>query len=375
MPVNRRLFLGLLGSGISAAAFTTGVLADSSDAAATAASCNLLFGAYRDAEGQYGVAALDRAGHIIFAVPLPERAHAIALHPTTARCVVIARRPGTFAAVLDSGSGELKQMLTAAGGRHFYGHGVFAGDESLFYTTENHYDAGHGVIGIRNSAQDYRQAGEWPSYGIGPHQLLLSADGNSLIVANGGILTHPDSGRAQLNPDSMLSSLVRIDRRSGQLIDQMTLEPALRHLSIRHIAETPTGTVLFGMQNQGPPDPALPLVGSWHEDGAVRLYDTPAELTRGYIGSVALDHSGRIAAASAPRDGYIAFWDLQQQFLIGTVKLTDGCGLTATCQAHQFIVSSGAGALEKVSISPGQLLIGSQPVLHSTIYQWDNHLT
>jgi hypothetical protein len=53
MPVNRRLFLGLLGSGISAAAFTTGVLADSSDAAATAASCNLLFGAYRDAEGQY----------------------------------------------------------------------------------------------------------------------------------------------------------------------------------------------------------------------------------------------------------------------------------------------------------------------------------
>jgi hypothetical protein len=343
------------------------------DSSGTAA-CELVYSAYKDQAGRYGVAAVDSAGEIRFATPLPGRAHAIALHPEAAQCVVMARRPGTFAVVLDSASGVRRRVLTAAAGRHFYGHGVFSADYRLFFTTENDYDGGRGVIGVRSVTDNYRQIGEWPSYGIGPHQLLPVAEGNSLIVANGGILTHPDSGRSQLNPDTMTPSLVRIDSHSGELIDQLVLEPHLRLLSIRHIAQTPAGAVIFGMQNQGPPDPALPLAGIWQADATVRLYDTPAELTRGYIGSVALDHSAQIAAASAPRDGYIVFWDVAGERLIGTLAVADGCGLAATCQANHFLVSSGAGEITAVSITAGQQRISSQPALSSAHYQWDNHL-
>jgi hypothetical protein len=371
MNINRRHFLGLLGTGLSAASMISTGWGYNSDMTL----CELFFSAYGDEEGRYGVAAIDTAGEVRFAIPLPGRAHAIAIHPETAHCVVMARRPGTFAVVLDSGSGVQQRMLTSAAGRHFYGHGVFSADHRLFLTTENDYESGRGVIGVRSVAEHYRQIDEWPSYGIGPHQLLLSADGNSLIVANGGILTHPDSGRTQLNPDSMLPSLVRIDSRSGALLDQVVLESRLHNLSIRHIAQTTAGAVLFGMQNQGAPDPALPLAGTWDTDAAVRLYDTPAELTRGYIGSVAIDHSGRIGATSAPRDGYVAFWDLPAQRLIGTLELADGCGLAATCQARRFRVSSGTGEIHTVTIGDDRQRIVSQSLISSTIYQWDNHLS
>ena len=46
---------------------------------------------------------------------------------------------------------------------------------------------------------DFARVGEFPTHGVGPHELLLLGDGRTLAVANGGIETHPDFGRAKLN--------------------------------------------------------------------------------------------------------------------------------------------------------------------------------
>ena len=84
-----------------------------------------------------------------------------------------------------------RQLISAATGRHFYGHGCLSADKSVLFTTENDYDAVKGVIGIRD-AKDFQSVGEYSSYGIGPHDIHLMPDGKTLVVANGGIQTHPD---------------------------------------------------------------------------------------------------------------------------------------------------------------------------------------
>ena len=47
------------------------------------------------------------------------------------------------------------------------------------------------MIGVRDAQDGYRQIGELPSDGIGPHEATLMPDGKTLVVANGGIRTHP----------------------------------------------------------------------------------------------------------------------------------------------------------------------------------------
>ena len=76
---------------------------------------------------------------IRFEIPLPARGHAAAAHPNRPEAVAFARRPGTFAVVIDCATGAQKAMLTAPEGRHFYGHGAFSSDGGLLYTTENDY--------------------------------------------------------------------------------------------------------------------------------------------------------------------------------------------------------------------------------------------
>ena len=107
--------------------------------------------------------------------------------------MAFARRPGRFADVIDCRSGAQLARLEPPEGHHFYGHGVFSPEGEVMYTTENAFESGEGMIGVWN-ARDYRRIGQFPSGGIGPHEMLLRRDAPGLVVANGGIETHPDTG-------------------------------------------------------------------------------------------------------------------------------------------------------------------------------------
>ncbi|ANY60835.1 hypothetical protein MA05_00350 [Comamonas aquatica] len=70
-----------------------------------------------------------------------------------------------------------------------------------------------------------------------PHQLLLDRDG-SLVVANGGIPTQPETGRRKLRLDHMDSSIVRLRPQDrGALAGQWQLPDP--RLSLRHLAWGP----------------------------------------------------------------------------------------------------------------------------------------
>ena len=171
--------------------------------------------------------------------------------------------------------------------------------------------------------------------------------------------------------EDMEPSLVKLDAQTGQLLAQQALEPALRWLSIRHIAVSVAGDVVFGMQNQGPPDPELPVAGIWRATGGLELLHHTSSLRQGYIGSVALDRSGTIAATSAPRDDKILFWRMRDGHMLTTVTLADGCGIAAAEQARSFWLSSGDGVLHKVSLERDVLQLTQSVTLP---LQWDNHM-
>ncbi len=218
-------------------------------------------------DGGYCLIGLTAAGEECFRLPLPDRGHAAAAHPARPEAVAFARRPGTFALVIDCAEGREVARLHSPEGRHFFGHGAFTADGGLLFTTENLIADGSGLLGIWDAGDGYRRVGEVSTGGSGPHEVRLMPDGLRLAVANGGIETDPTSGRAALNLATMQSNLAYVDAGTGALLDVLALPPALRLLSIRHIAAGKDGTLAAALQWQGSELEAPPLLAV-HRAGA-----------------------------------------------------------------------------------------------------------
>jgi len=293
--------------------------------------------AARRADGSFGLCGLSTTGQIVFECALPGRGHAAACHPIQPEVVAFARRPGTFAVVVNCVYRRESARLTAPDGRHFYGHGVFSGDGTLLYTTENDYDAARGMVGIWDVSRGYARMGEVPSGGVGPHDIRLMPDGQTLVVANGGIETHPDTGRTKLNLHAMRSNLSYLDAL-GQVADQLDLGELYRRHSIRHLAVGSDGRVAFAMQWQGDSAARPPVLGLHHRGGQSGLFDagvqSRAEM-RGYAGSVAIAPVGHAIAVTSPRGGVCqifgkgAFQEHRLPDVCGVAGLNEGFMMTA----------------------------------------------
>ncbi len=322
-------------------------------------------------EGGYCLVGVTAAGTECFRLPLPDRGHAAAAHPERPEAVAFARRPGTFAVVIDCAEGREVAELHSPEDRHFYGHGAFNGDGSLLFTTENAISEGSGRLGIWDAVNGYKRVGEIPTGGTGPHEVRLMPDGERLAVANGGIETDPTSGRTDLNVATMHSNLVYIDAACGALLDVLVLPAALRLLSIRHIAAGRDGTLAAAMQWQGSELETPPLLAV-HRPGAEKLALLAAETavqrqTRNYAGSVAVSDDGRLAAITAPKGSLMLVFDLASGETVEVVSASDVCGVAAA--ATGFACSTGEGVF--LTRGPG----GAEgPGVRLPDLAFDNHL-
>lgn len=317
--------------------------------------------------GRYGAVLLGERGDLIASIELPDRGHDITISREAGRGVVFARQPGTFAVVFDPAGQAAPITLTSPEGRHYYGHGVFSPDGSLLYATESDFEAAQGVIGIYDARDGYRRIGEFPTYGTGPHELLLMPDGVTLVIANGGIETHPDFGRAELNLDTMDPSVVFVDRRSGKLVGQLRLDAGLHQLSIRHMVIDARSRVWFGCQYKGAPTESPQLVGYASLDGEIKLIELPTDTLRdlrNYVGSVAASVDGSTVAISSPEGDLLVAIDTEGARPVVVQALRSGCGLAA--DGAGFVATSGLG--EMVGLA------GAERDTRKFDFAFDNHM-
>ncbi len=331
-----------------------------------------LAAARRD-DGAYVLHGLSAAGERVFALPLPGRGHAAAAHPRRAEAVAFARRPGRFALVIDCAEGRETARLAPPAGRTFCGHGAFTRDGALLFTTENAHEEGAGRLGIWDAAAGYARIGEIPTGGVGPHEVILAPEGDALIVANGGILTHPDSGRAKLNLPTMRPNLARIAVSDGALLAQVEAGPALRRNSLRHLAARPDGLIACAAQWEGDLREAPPLLALWPK-GAETLEGRAApealqRRARGYAGSAAVSADGARAAFTAPRGGLALIFAGPDLAFERAVERPDVCG-AARAEGGLFFTDGAGGA---VFLADGP---DADPVAMRAAsgLAWDNHL-
>ncbi|CAN7568056.1 DUF1513 domain-containing protein [Pararhizobium sp. LjRoot235] len=294
--------------------------------------------------GTYGVATLSERGEILERVPLPARAHGMTYSPVTNRAVAFARRPGTYALILAPDNSIEPIVVTSVEGRHFYGHGCFSADGRVLYATENDFAGNRGMIGVYDGTKDFARIGEFPSYGIGPHDMTLSADGRMLVVANGGIETHPDFGRIKLNLDHMEPSLALIDTQTGALIERHTMPDNLRQLSTRHVDIDADGRIWFACQYEGARNDLPPLAGSFSRGEDIRFLELPKETTvalANYVGAIAVNRRDGLVGLTSPKGGTAVTVDAKTGVVVRQDSLSDAAGIAAA--AHGFITSSYRG--------------------------------
>lgn len=293
-------------------------------------------------EEDYALIGLTGEGEEAFRLKLPGRGHAAAAHPFRPLAVAFARRPGDFALILNCVTGEEIARLNSPEGRHFYGHGVFSRDGALLFTTENEIGSGEGRIGVWDT-QDFRRVGEFASAGIGPHDLKLAADGEALIVANGGIRTHPEMGRAKLNIPTMRPNIAWLDPADGTVLDMAEPAEKRRMNSLRHLALR-GDMVAIGAQWEGDLAEAPPLVAiAKRGEGLKWASASPREwaMMRGYISSIAITGDGREIAVTSSHGGAAMLFDAETLVLKAMVKAEDVSGAATLGQG--FATSSGTG--------------------------------
>ncbi len=316
--------------------------------------------AFKTKDGQFGAAVLTETGTVITRVRLPARGHEVVFSPS-GHAVVFARRPGTFAMAFATNGMTRPTVFSSPPDRHFYGHGTFSADGKLLYATENDFDHARGVIGIYDATDGFRRLCEFSTHGTGPHDILLF--GRALVVANGGLETHPDYGRTKLNVATMQPSLVFIDSRDGTLMAQYTLADDLSKVSIRHMGQDAQHGLFIAGQHEGDPARLVPLVARWNADSGLTTIPLAADATarlKGYIGSIAVN--GSRLAVSSPIGGVMLQFPIDDPKRVRIIEYEKVCGLSAT--GSGFAATSMAGTM-RLPRSAEQ----------ETLLRWDNHLS
>ncbi|SCB57831.1 hypothetical protein GA0061105_103288 [Rhizobium aethiopicum] len=303
----------------------------------------------RAADGSFAVATVTEGGEIVDQVALPARAHGMAFSAASGKTVAFARRPGTYAMIFDPRHKGEPIVISSREDRHFYGHGAFSPDGRTLYASENDFDGNRGMIGLYDATDRFTRIGEFETYGIGPHDMTVSDDGRVLIVANGGIETHPDFGRTKLNLGEMQPSLVLIDAATGALIEKHMLPAEWSALSTRHVDLDGEGRIWFACQYEGHRNDLPPLVGHFAKGENLSFIDLPEETTRrlaNYVGAIAVNRSEGLVGVTSPKGGASVTIDARTGKVLAETAVPDAAGIAPAREG--FAVSSYDGDFRSI---------------------------
>ena len=348
-----------------------GVLWPGAWATATSASATLV--AAWEADDRYHVGLISVQGNtwsIQQSITVPTRPHALFVEPG-GTVLVVARRPGDWLLRWRPGTTQRQQWHWIAGDRRFNGHAIASANSEQIWTTETNLDTAQGRLGVRD-ARSLEKTDEWTTHGLDPHELLALPEplgafpAGTLMVANGGIPTLPETGRSKRNLDRMDASLVALNPKTGALLGQWRLSDP--YLSIRHLAwDASTQRLGIALQAEHPAAQErwrAPVLAVW-EGERLTPSPEPPDL-RGYGGAVAARPGGGFLVG-CPRANAVAVFDAEARWL-RSVALPDACAVAVG--AGQWWVGGSTGVLHA---GPDQenVALHANTYLHSP--RWDNH--
>ncbi|WP_372966044.1 DUF1513 domain-containing protein [Marinobacter sp.] len=318
-------------------------------------------------DGSFGVSTFNRTGDIQWQAPVETRCHSGCNRPGQKDILFFERRPGWSFYVFDAKTGRRRHRVMAQSGEHFVGHGVFSPDGRWLYATASRYEPGEGIVAVYDAEKDYERVNTFDLAGIGPHEITLHPDGNTLVIGLGGILTHPDYDRIKLNLDTMKPALILMDRRSGEVVGRFT--PEHHHQSTRHVSVSSAGKIYVAFQYQGPLYETPPLLARI-EEGRLREYQfdqNTQNALANYIASVVAHPENDLVAAASPVGGTAIIFRGHTGELVSRTRITDCAGIQALA-GGDFLVSSGQGKLIRLSSRQPAGEIADLPLY------WDHHL-
>ncbi len=334
-----------------------------------------LVSAASDKKGNFFVAAFDLSGQLISKVTLPARGHeVIAIKSKPGHALVFARRPGDYVLEVDFTRGVVVQEFKGAPENRFYGHGILVDNDNILVTAENDYQAGRGLIVLRDS-KTQQVLEQYDSGGVGPHQIALmpssqGKQGNKIVIANGGIQTHPEQARKKLNLATMKPNLAYMELDSGQVVDKFELDN--HHLSIRHLDVSDKGKVIAGLQYQGASTDEVSLAISHHGEEQLQFLKANTKTWRSmkqYTASVCINSKQNVIAITCPKAGLLTYWQLDSNEFITSYKLKDTAG--GAFAGDKFFASTGRGRV----VSQSKLMTPYQVSADFDDIRWDNHMT
>ena len=308
---------------------------------------------------------------IRYEIPLPTRPHGL-LPEADGGLLVIGVRPGAWMLRCD-GNGKLMQQISLSdefSASRLNGHAVVAQTGEVIFTTETDSKTGRGKIGVRDRLS-LRKLDEWETHGIDPHQLVLD-DYGQLYIANGGVPRTAADKKHDLQ--RMDSSLVKLDAKTGRLLQQWQLED--KRLSMRHLAwsDSPVdGKRYLGIAMQAEHDDPLtraaaPILAVLA--GEVLTVPTRANDGVGYAGDITAAYNGGFVLSSN-QVGLAQLWQASlPDKLTPVVELQEAYAVTSWTGPKP-----GGGVL--VSTAPG--LVRWHPTAKPLFLAWpkpmalDNH--
>ena len=254
------------------------------------------------------------ASQVLHALDVPTRAHGLWAELHSDSVLAVARRPGEWLLRWHPVSGQT-QWHWVEDDRRFNGHMVVRADGQTLWTTETDLEDAGGLLAVRD-VRSLEKTAEWPTHGRDPHQVLALPQAcgpwpkGTLLVANGGIPTLPETGRSKRQLGKMDASLSALHPVTGELLGQWRLTD--RFLSIRHLAWDPVSRSLgIALQAEHPAsdEQALaPVLAIWNGHGLQAARGQPA--MAGYGGDIiALPQGG--FAVSCPRVNAVSLFDAE----------------------------------------------------------------
>ncbi len=326
-----------------------------------------------DQEQSYGLGSASQVKAPTFQ-PTGFRGHGLAQNPANPiEVIIVARRPGNMAMVFNTQSKTITHRLTSPAHLFMEGHACYSIDGRFLYCTQSHRDSSQGVISVWDT-RNYTFVTQFPSGGIGPHELIAIPNSSTLAIANGGLIKNPDG--TVVNGKNMATNLTLLDTYTGQ-INQVT-QGLESKASIRHLDVSTDGIIAIAMQAQRKHmkhNELIALTALQKPGNNMVMLEAPSKLIgklNDYVGSVRINNKYRTAAFTSPRGDLALFWNIDSAQFLGHHFFHNVCGLTVSQDQEFFVLSNSAGKIRKIH---GQSLIEDRGMrLQFPELQWDNHL-